>query len=100
MSPLTSFTGGDVALVYLFQFRENAILTAMFVLKFSQACGDIFKSDRELIEGFLLLAKILRNNEVLGNERSHVQPVSLSLPFLSFTMMRVVSAFQPSAKIM
>ena len=31
--------------------------------------------------------------------RSQVQPLSLSLPFLSVSMMRVVSAFQPSAAI-
>ena len=31
--------------------------------------------------------------------RSQVQPLSFFLPFLSVTMMRVVSAFQPSSAI-
>ncbi len=31
--------------------------------------------------------------------RSQVQPLSFSLPFLSFSMMRQVFAFQPSAAI-
>ena len=59
----------------------------MFLFQFGQLGGDAFQLGLQLVDGGLLLGEVAGDDQRLG-DRSQAQPLSFSLPFLSFSMMR------------
>ena len=60
----------------------------MFFRHFGEASSDAIELDGKSVDRGLFLGEVAGDDEGLGYEVAQVQPLSLSLPFLSVSMTR------------